>query len=139
MGGPHARATLSPREREVLDLVGQGLSNDEIGRRLHITRDTARLHATRGIRKLVQRLRVTDDGGMTWRDRDVIELLREGLSDLQIAQRLNIGVRSAETYVTRVLRKLGLAVPSCARRPVIRTHQVSLDGSARCPICLSEG
>lgn len=107
MGGPPARATLTPREREVLDLVGQGMSNEEIGRRLHITRQTAQLHATSGIRKLVRRLRVADDDGMTRRERDVIELLREGLSDHQIAQRLNIGVRSAESYVTRVLRKVG--------------------------------
>ena len=107
MGAPPARATLTPREREVLDLVGQGMSNDEIGRRLHIRRQTAQMHAIRGIRKLVRRLRVADDEGMTPRERDVVELLRAGLSDRQIAQRLNVGVRSAETYVTRVLRKVG--------------------------------
>jgi DNA-binding CsgD family transcriptional regulator len=78
MAGQHARSTLTRREREVLDLVGQGVSNDEISRRLGIRRQTAQVHATRGIRKLVRRLRVADDEGLTSRERDVIELLRAG-------------------------------------------------------------
>ena len=76
-------------------------------RQLHITGETAQLHARRGIRKLVRRLRIEDDDGLTGRERDLIELLRDGLTDRQIAQSLNIGVRSAETYVTRVPKKLG--------------------------------
>jgi DNA-binding NarL/FixJ family response regulator len=37
-------STLSPREREVYDLLCQGLSNIEIGRRLFISQATAKVH-----------------------------------------------------------------------------------------------
>lgn len=37
-------AELSPRPREVLDLIGEGLSNKVIGRRLDITEATVKIH-----------------------------------------------------------------------------------------------
>src|SRR4029079_5757895 len=37
---------LTPREREVLRLVAEGLSNKQIGVRLHITERTAKFHVT---------------------------------------------------------------------------------------------
>ena len=43
---------LSPREREVLALVAQGLSNDEIAERLVISSSTAKHHVSACIRKL---------------------------------------------------------------------------------------
>jgi DNA-binding NarL/FixJ family response regulator len=49
---------LTPREREVLLLVGQGLSNDEIGDRLHMSRFTAKTHVGRLFTKLGARDRV---------------------------------------------------------------------------------
>jgi DNA-binding NarL/FixJ family response regulator len=50
--------TLTPREREVLILVGEGLSNDEIGHRLHMSRFTAKTHVGRLFAKLGARDRV---------------------------------------------------------------------------------
>ncbi|MGH9209180.1 MAG: LuxR C-terminal-related transcriptional regulator, partial [Acidimicrobiales bacterium] len=50
--------TLTPREREVLVLVGEGLSNDEIGHRLHMSRFTAKTHVGRLFAKLGARDRV---------------------------------------------------------------------------------
>jgi DNA-binding NarL/FixJ family response regulator len=44
--------SLSPREVEVLRLVGAGLSNIEIGRRLHITEATVKTHLLRTFAKL---------------------------------------------------------------------------------------
>jgi ATP/maltotriose-dependent transcriptional regulator MalT len=48
---------LSPREREVLDLVRKGLSNKEIGRILWITEGTAKVHVRHILEKLGVRTR----------------------------------------------------------------------------------
>jgi DNA-binding NarL/FixJ family response regulator len=47
-----ALATLTEREREVLALIGEGLNNDEIGRRLFVSPATARTHVSRAMTKL---------------------------------------------------------------------------------------
>jgi len=48
---------LSPREREILELVAKGLSNKEIGSQLHITSGTARIHLSHIYEKLHVRCR----------------------------------------------------------------------------------
>jgi LuxR family maltose regulon positive regulatory protein len=49
--------SLSPRELEILQLIAQGLSNDEIGKRLFLALDTVKGHNRRIFDKLqVQRL-----------------------------------------------------------------------------------
>ena len=48
----NAAERLSPREREILDLVMQGLTNREIGKRLSIKTDTAKKHRTAIFEKL---------------------------------------------------------------------------------------
>jgi DNA-binding NarL/FixJ family response regulator len=59
-GAPDASALapLTPREREVLALVGAGLTNDEIGARLHLSPLTAKTHVSRIMTKLAARDRV---------------------------------------------------------------------------------
>jgi DNA-binding NarL/FixJ family response regulator len=49
---------LTDREREVLALVGQGLTNDEIGRQLFLSPLTAKTHVSRIMAKLAARDRV---------------------------------------------------------------------------------
>lgn len=53
-----AVASLTAREREVLALVGRGLSNGEIGAELVISPDTARTHVSRLLVKLDRRDRI---------------------------------------------------------------------------------
>jgi DNA-binding CsgD family transcriptional regulator len=48
---------LSPREREVLELLRKGLSNKEIGRSLWITESTAKVHVRHILEKLGVRTR----------------------------------------------------------------------------------
>jgi DNA-binding NarL/FixJ family response regulator len=50
--------TLTDREREVLGLVGQGLTNEEIGRELFLSPLTAKTHVSRIMAKLTARDRV---------------------------------------------------------------------------------
>lgn len=70
--GPAARdrtATLTDREREVLALVGAGLSNAEIGRRLFLVEGTVKsylstIFARLGVRNRVQAAIVAYDAGL---------------------------------------------------------------------------
>ncbi|MFJ8039344.1 response regulator [Kitasatospora sp. NPDC096147] len=45
-------ATLAPREREVLDLLGEGLSNADAGARLHMSEATVKTYVSRILAKL---------------------------------------------------------------------------------------
>ncbi|GAA3774359.1 response regulator transcription factor [Plantactinospora mayteni] len=53
--GDRQLATLTPREREVLTQVGRGLSNEEIGRVLFLSPETARTYVSRLLAKLSAR------------------------------------------------------------------------------------
>ena len=51
-GSPGAASVLTPREREVLRLVAQGLSNPDIARRLFLSEHTVHRHLANILRKL---------------------------------------------------------------------------------------
>lgn len=57
-GGPADTGALTPREREVLALVGEGLSNKEISRRLSIGLSTVKNH----VHNLLEKLHVSRRG-----------------------------------------------------------------------------
>ena len=53
-----ARGLLSPREREVLDLLGHGLTGEDISQRLHLSPETVRTHVRNAMDKLGAHTRV---------------------------------------------------------------------------------
>lgn len=46
-------------------------------------------------------------GGLTVREREVAVLIAQGKSNREIAELMTVGVKTVETYVTRILNKLG--------------------------------
>jgi len=46
-------------------------------------------------------------GGLTGRERDVLDLVAEGLSNTEIAERLHIGVTTVKTHITSLMTKTG--------------------------------
>ena len=46
-------------------------------------------------------------GGLTAREREVAVLIAKGKSNREIAETMTVGVKTIETYVTRILNKLG--------------------------------
>jgi DNA-binding NarL/FixJ family response regulator len=71
----------------------------------------------------MRREAATDElSALTERERAVLELMGEGLSNRQIAERLFLAEKTVKNYVTSVLAKLGMerrtqAVAWFARRP----------------------
>jgi non-specific serine/threonine protein kinase len=46
-------------------------------------------------------------GGLTQREREVAVLIAQGKSNREIAQTMTVGLKTVETYITRILNKLG--------------------------------
>ncbi|CAN5652936.1 BTAD domain-containing putative transcriptional regulator [soil metagenome] len=66
---------------------------------------------------------------LTPREREIVELVSTGLTNQQIAAQLSISTRTADTHVSNVLRKLGLASRSAIREWAIE-HQLLPDASS---------
>ena len=47
-------------------------------------------------------------GGLTVREREVAALIAQGKSNREIAKAMTVGAKTVETYVTRILKKLGV-------------------------------
>lgn len=66
-----------------------------------------------------------DKGGLTPREVEVTRLLAEGKSNKEVADVLNISVKTVETHRARVMRKLGFASFAELVRWAIRNHHVT--------------
>jgi DNA-binding CsgD family transcriptional regulator len=64
------------------------------------------LHETESVRESTQAEK-EKFGGLTGREREVAAWIAQGKSNREIAEAMTVGVKTVETYVTRILNKLG--------------------------------
>jgi len=64
---------------------------------------------------------------LTQRQREVLQLVAEGHTTKEIATKLGISVKTAETYRGELMRALGIHDVATLTRYAIRTGLVSLD------------
>ena len=67
----------------------------------------------------------TREVSLTPRERQVLELIAEGLSSREIGQRLDMGVRTVETHRTNLRRKLDLSSPAALVRFAVERRWVA--------------
>jgi len=109
---------LSPQEQRVLAMIGKGYSTPLIAERLGVSRGMAAQHVHHVIELVKQRGRFEagEEARLTPRQQQVAVYLRRGASDPEIATELGLGVRTVETHVAAVLRKLNLRSRNALRR-----------------------
>jgi DNA-binding NarL/FixJ family response regulator len=110
---------LTPRERQVLELVAEGLTSARIARRLRIKRSTVETHIAVAMAKLgartrleAARLLVGRPGGTVDLDdetRAVLEHVGRGASICEVAERLGISRRTATRRLAVARASLGVA------------------------------
>jgi DNA-binding NarL/FixJ family response regulator len=61
-------------------------------------------------------------GRLTPREREIVQLLAEGLTNKEVAAKLNISVKTAETHRTNIMRKIDLHSVSEVVRYAVRNH-----------------
>lgn len=127
-------ARLTPREREVLTLMARGLSNADVARELFISEATVTTHIARVMMKLgvgektqavaafyqltaqsEQHTHIPAEiEQLTPREKEVLILVAEGLSNSDVAAQLSISEVTVRTHLARVLTKLGVREKSQA-------------------------
>lgn len=112
---------LSPRERQVIDLVAAGLRTAEIADRLELSRATVETHIRAVVRKLAVRTRLQAVALVTGTrqpgprtapispgDLEPLELLRVGHTIGEAAATLSISRRTVDRRLARVRGSLGV-------------------------------
>lgn len=66
----------------------------------------------------------TDEDKPTTREREIIQLLAEGHSNKEVAEKLGISVKTVETHRAAIMRKLGLHSIGELVRYAIRNHMI---------------
>jgi DNA-binding NarL/FixJ family response regulator len=120
--------------REVLEAGARGyLLKSDASRQLVSAIDALRVHKpflTSKVNEVVlmgylggQPLKGETSGGrLTPREREIVQLLAEGMTNKEVAATLNISVKTAETHRTNVMRKLDLHSVSELVRYAVRNH-----------------
>lgn len=109
--------------REVLDAGARGyMLKSDAGRELLMAVQALRTHRPYFTTKISEMVltgylrkgghdslpKGVGSGRLTPREREIVQLLAEGLSNKEVAGRLNISVKTAETHRSRIMAKLNL-------------------------------
>jgi DNA-binding NarL/FixJ family response regulator len=92
--------------------IARGLGAEPLVRRVTMRMRDLRIRVPRGPREETR----ANPAGLTARQLEVLELLAEGLTNAEIADRLVVSPRTAEHHVAAVLAKLG----ATTRREAVR-------------------
>jgi DNA-binding CsgD family transcriptional regulator len=103
---------------DVVGMCQANMEHPEFSARSRCMVETARPLFT----KYVTRLRAKSRARLTPREQEILALLRGGLSNAEISDRLFLSPRTVSTHVERVLRKLGVA-----NRVAAAVHATELD------------
>lgn len=102
--------------------IAQGLGHAQL------CSDVARFADAAGLRITPDPEAPSDDGALTARERQVLELLAEGLSNRQIGERLFISVKTVSVHVSAVLRKLDVRTRTEAAVTARRRGLIAVEG-----------
>jgi DNA-binding NarL/FixJ family response regulator len=130
---------LDEEQQQLLSLLAEGLTVREAATRLHLSRRTAerRLAEARAalgaatnaeaVLRAQGQVIAHKGGGLTTREREVLELVAEGLRDEEIADRLGIAPSTVATLVKSLMERLDARtrVEAVAKLAVIKDEQSS--------------
>ena len=105
-----------------VDFLQKPFDEDLLIERVREAGDRDRIERQAGVEAAESRHRMTR---LTPREREVVELVAQGLPNKIIARRLDIGIRTVETHRARVLEKMGMRNASELARALTRLEQGS--------------
>jgi DNA-binding CsgD family transcriptional regulator len=73
-----------------------------------------------------------DEHGLSRREREVLLLVSEGLTNAQVAERLFLSPNTVSTHVSRILRKLGVSTRTQAAAKARDEGRIALSSVRRC-------